>query len=244
MRREPLPAPWTEKRRPAVLARALPPCPRAGEGDLARTGRARCGPSSRARESFRLQEAGERHRKHPRKRGRMGPSAAERHAGSRRAALFDERSGGGGPGTRAGSFARTGRRGRDRACQRQPCSPLGRPKTPSQAACRSKLRSRSTVPSGARPSLRRGLRPGLAKAEGAPSSASSLLLLEGPLREASASGGVLPGASTQAQAGVRAEEIERSTRVPVVQVGLQRSVRRIVPASAEGGRKAVRGDAG
>jgi len=28
MRREPLPAPWTEKRRPAVLARAQPPCPR------------------------------------------------------------------------------------------------------------------------------------------------------------------------------------------------------------------------
>jgi len=93
-------------------------------------------------------------------------------------------------------------------------SPLERPKTPSQTARRSKLRSRSTVPSGARPSLRRGLRARLTEAEGAPSSASSLLSPE-------------RGSRTK-------------PRVLVVQVGLQRSRRRIVVVIAEGSRKASR----
>jgi len=150
------------------------------------------GSCGRARGSFRLQEAGERRLKAPAQAGRRGSvRPVERRAGPKCDALFDERSGGSGPGSRAGrpqGWTASGR-GKAKAPPRpgatervrgSSLSPLGRPKTPSRRHADSNLPSGRTVPSGARSSPRRGLRAGADRSGRCAVSASSLLLLEGP----------------------------------------------------------------
>jgi len=218
MRREPLPAPWTEKRRPAVLARALPPGS-TGEGNLTRPGpglgvvhavafvnRIDCRKPASGTSRACASGCG------------RGCPAVKRRVGSRCAALFDERSGGGGPGSREGRpQGRLAAGATERARGRPTRLSDGRKRRPGGTSLEAPL-TRGTVPSGARSSLRRGLR-----ARACRSGRSAVKRLFTPPSR---------------------EEIERNPRVLVVQVGLQRSVRRIDPANAEGDRKVSRGDVG